>query len=237
MNCRTFKRNLEDYLQGGLDFPGRFGMERHAKQCLDCGGEIVQARKLSQAARGLAGVKAPPGFEESVLRRIRQEKARRRFRAIERFRVFGFEWASGRRLALAASVALIAVAGVLFVDRFWEHPVGDPVADSGLEFRLPSAVPAGEQVPGSPPAEAAVRTGPDLQSPEAASFSARALSAGYFDSERGFVPGVAEPLDSEFIEFEVPGPGDKPVIVRLPARVRLRYSHPSEGYSIRNVSH
>ena len=42
MNCRTFQKNLEDYLADGLDFAGRFGMERHARQCISCGKEMCQ---------------------------------------------------------------------------------------------------------------------------------------------------------------------------------------------------
>jgi len=50
MNCRTFHRTLEDYLEGGLDFSGRFGMERHARQCLSCGSRFTTYERLQPAS-------------------------------------------------------------------------------------------------------------------------------------------------------------------------------------------
>src|SRR2546422_10036868 len=76
MDCRSFQKNLEDYLEGGLDFGGRFGMERHAQQCYVCGRDIANARWLAEMARGLKPVAAPPHFESAVLARIHAKDSR-----------------------------------------------------------------------------------------------------------------------------------------------------------------
>ncbi len=89
MNCRTFHRTLEDYLEGGLDFSGRFGMERHARQCLSCGKEMSDAQRLHQMVSELQRVKAPSDFEASVLREIGMRKAHGRFSG---FRSFWMLW-------------------------------------------------------------------------------------------------------------------------------------------------
>ena len=52
MDCRTFNKKLEDYLEGGLDFPGRFGMERHAGHCFACGKTVADAQKLNPVNQG-----------------------------------------------------------------------------------------------------------------------------------------------------------------------------------------
>ncbi len=59
MNCRTFHRTLEDYLEGGLDFSGRFGMERHARQCLSCGKEMSDAQQLRRMVSEFSALRRP----------------------------------------------------------------------------------------------------------------------------------------------------------------------------------
>jgi hypothetical protein len=234
MDCRKFKRNLEDYLQGGLDFPGRFGMERHARQCLGCGREVDEAHALGNLAHSLDKVKAPAGFEEALMRRIQQERPRRKSRLLDRLFVFGFEWPSLRTVALVASVAVVAVTAVFVANQYWGGIVA-PVASTETLPGSQLAVPL--QSSRIPPSAVSSASEPVIE-PVPASLSGRRINpAGYFDSDRGFVPGVAEPADSEFIEYRVPGSGDQPVIMRLPARVRMRFAHPTEEYFIRNISH
>src|SRR5512138_3416970 len=107
MDCRKFRNNLEDYLQGELDFPGRFGMERHAQQCLHCGRDVAEDQKLGEMARGLSRVKAPPNFESGLLADIRARNIRRSAR-FWRYWEYGLEWVSWRSAAVGASaVALL----------------------------------------------------------------------------------------------------------------------------------
>jgi len=228
MDCRRFHRNLEDYLQGELDFAGRFGVERHAQQCFACGRVLGDAQKLGDAARGVARVKAPLGFEEALMRRIQVAKIRRRPWILHRLWFFGWEGLSSRRLAFAGSLAalLVLAAALSYQVLLRRSPAGgieaarQPAADSGTAIESPADV---------PPATA-------LTVPEqSAGFESIHLGRGYFDSERGWVSEAAEPVDGEFIEL--PAPGAPEMTVRLPKSIRVRHAPPPEEYFIRHVSH
>jgi anti-sigma factor RsiW len=225
MDCRKFHRNLEDYLQGGLDFTGRFGMERHARQCFGCGKDVADAQKLGQMARELGKVQAPDNFEAAVLARIQSRNATRR-----RFRmpwIYRWEWLSWRSLAVGAAAAGVILVGVLIPLRQQKSPsIADP------------AVTAGDP-PETPVAEAqqpAVRRPSGRTSGSPLAVSPRRIPP--LTTEDASAPIDAEPGDEAgFVEYMVPGPGDRPVIMRLPRSVRMRYGPPTEEYFIRNVSH
>ena len=110
MDCRNFHENLEDYLDGGLDFASRFRMERHAEQCFACGKELVDAKALRRLTASLARVKAPADFESRVCREIALRKAQGIFARVRSYLVSGFEW---RRLAFAATVCVILAFVIL----------------------------------------------------------------------------------------------------------------------------
>src|SRR5512143_3119792 len=112
MDCRKFRNNLEDYLQGELDFPGRFGMERHAQQCLHCGQDVADAQKLGEMTRELKRVKAPPNFEATVLARIRARNVRRS-RKFWRYWEYLPEWVSWRSAAVGVSAAALVLLAFL----------------------------------------------------------------------------------------------------------------------------
>jgi anti-sigma factor RsiW len=121
MDCRKFQKSLEDYLQGDLDFPARFGMERHAQQCFACGKEVSDAQKLSQIAREFSRVTAPPDFEASVLARIHADKRRHSW-WLGDFWVYGFSWPSRRTLVLSSSALALIIAGSLISLQSWIDP-------------------------------------------------------------------------------------------------------------------
>lgn len=127
MNCRTFQKQLEDYLEDKLDFAGRFGMERHAQQCIHCGEEMAGAQALGRMVRSLDKVKAPPDFEASILNKIAVRKRHRRFSAFRRFLVFGFDMPSWRKYALASSS--LALIGLGFL--YWSTSETVPPAQEG----------------------------------------------------------------------------------------------------------
>lgn len=122
MNCRTFHRNLEDYLEGGLDFPGRFGMERHAGECIRCGRALADARRLGRMAAGLARVRAPEGFEAALCGKIAARKSRGFLSRLRAVGTYGFELPSARTLALAASGVLALGLGAFYAF----HPASGP---------------------------------------------------------------------------------------------------------------
>jgi hypothetical protein len=59
---RWAQRHLSRYLDGDLSSRGRRRLDRHSRDCADCGGSIRAMRALIYAAQGLggpAGVRAP----------------------------------------------------------------------------------------------------------------------------------------------------------------------------------
>jgi anti-sigma factor RsiW len=116
MDCRNFHRNLEDYLDGGLDFAERFSMERHAEQCFACGKDLSAARGLRRLTDSLVQVKAPADFEARVCREIARRKSRGIFTRVRDFLAFGFEW---QRFAFAAAVCAMLIFGIVAAKQVW----------------------------------------------------------------------------------------------------------------------
>ena len=110
MNCRNFHRNLEDYLDGKLDFAGRFGLERHADQCFACGKNLAAALELRRLAASLAHVKAPVDFEARISHEIAIIKSQGIFARVRNYLFFGFEW---RRFAFAGAVCAALLFGIV----------------------------------------------------------------------------------------------------------------------------
>ncbi len=225
MDCPTFHRNLEDYLEGGLDFAGRFGMERHASRCFACEKEIAAALKLRQMARELQKVYAPPDFEGSLLTRIQAEESRGRFWGVRELWLYGFEGFSWRVAGVTAIVTVLIVGTIGYFHY-------------GMLFNRPAITQSGEEVAGS-------RNGNvgDLSQAAAGEASATnsmsALDIGNFSRlfrDNWAIP-YAEPGDSDFVDIAVPGPGGQQLIMQLPRTIRMRYGQPSREYFIRKVSH
>ncbi len=235
MDCRKFQKNLEDYLEGGLDFPGRFGMERHAQQCYGCGAVISGAQKLSQKVRELERVSAPPDFEAAVLNRISASGGRSRFRFLRRIWAYGFDYPSWRVVTLGATAALLLGFGIFFTSRWIlrenaasdSSVAGNSVPAAGVPNMMVASG-AGPSGPSSGPVEAGSRR------PAPASLTSPRIRKGFPAQEDGF-SGQIEP--SEYVDFLVPGLGDRSRVVRLPNTIRMTYGQPSEEYFIRNVSH
>lgn len=237
MDCRKFQKNLEDYLEGGLDFPGRFGMERHARQCFHCEKELAGAQKLGQMARELTRVSAPPNFESALLSRIQVRGERSRFMSLRRFWVY--DYPSWRTVAMGtATLAFLSVGILLMFKTQW----------TGRESQAPDIPLAGSpaQASGSSGANTAYDSARNSMSPAATleksdprppapiAIVSPPERGGYSAEDQGFY-GQIEP--SEYVDYLVPGPGDRPMIVRLPKTIRMKYGQPSEEYFIRHVSH
>jgi hypothetical protein len=229
MDCRTFHRKLEDYLEDGLDFPARFGMERHAKQCFACEKEVQAALRLRQMARELRRVGAPADFEGSLMIRIQNEKPQRRFWRFEELWLYSFEGFSWRVAGVTALVTFLMVGSIFYVylgagrgrSAATQAAVGsltNPTADRGVNAKLEAA---------------------GLSNPSAALSAVSALDvarASRFGVDNWATP-YAEPGDSDLVDILVPFASDRQLIMQLPKTIRMRYAQPSREFYIRNVSH
>lgn len=240
MNCKAFHQNLEDYLEGGLDFSGRFGMERHAQQCICCGKEMSDAQRLRRMASELQRVKAPANFEASILREIGARKARGRLSGFRSFWLYGFEWPSFRKLALVSSSLAVLFLGVFYALNRASFDPPSPPQQIALESK---AVPVDvKEVKEAP----AVKLEADLSKKEAVAeipkLAKKVLPPEIQDNEP--VPeedmrDLRELHGVDYVEYLMPGPDSRPVPVRLPLPkvIPMRYGQMSQEYFIRNVSH
>jgi hypothetical protein len=229
MDCRTFHRRLEDYLEDGLDFPARFGMERHAKQCFACEKEVNAALRLRQMARDLRRVGAPADFEGSLMIRFQNEKPQRRFWKLQELWLYSFEGFSWRVAGVTALVTVLMVGtigylyfgtgnGRLATPQVAVGSLTNPAADKGMGARPEAA--------GLPDPAAAMSAVSALDIGRASRFSVDNWATTY-----------AEPGDSDLVDILVPFAGDRQLIMQLPKTIRMRYAQPSREFYIRNVSH
>ncbi len=236
MDCRTFHRKLEDYLQDGLDFPARFGMERHAKQCYACEKDVTAALSLRQMARDLRRVGAPADFEASLLARIQTEKSHGHFWKLRDLWLFGFEGFSWRVASVTALVTVLLVGTVTYL-HFGTRLERPPASQAmGRLTNPPAERNAGQGTTAFdlPSSERLGLPNPAASLGEASAFNIK--RSGQISRDNWATP-VAEPADSGYVEFLVPFSGDRQLIMQLPRTIRMRYDQPSREYFIRNVSH
>ena len=230
MDCRKFHKNLEDYLQGGLDFSGRFGIERHAQQCISCGKDLADAQRLSRMTGELLRVKAPLDFETSLLLEVGKRKSNGRFSFLHTTWLYGFDSFSWRKVALAGcGLAALALGAV-----YWPHhsPGVAPLPASSYIAAGPTAMVHTETE--KPVAAVHEPLTQRRQAPEPVRLKTESAPPQPAQQELSTEPEIA---DTEYKEYVMEGPDNRPVIVRLPKMIRMQYSHPSEEYFIRNVSH
>jgi hypothetical protein len=237
MDCRTYRKNLEDYLEGGLDFPGRFGMERHAKECICCGKELLDAQKLHTMAREIRRVKAPPDFEAEVLARIRVEGRRNRFWS------FAQNWVdlpSRRALALGAS-ALVILAGLGFFLSYHYMQNNTPAASPIVVISKPASSTTSQTIARPQVEEAPVKSASVAKPSQKQERASLALIPRRKEGDDPALsnpePLYAEAADQDVVGLPVPGPDSSQQIMLLPKALKVRNELPSEDYFIRNVSH
>jgi len=237
MDCRTFHRKMEDYLQGGLDFAGRFGVERHAQQCISCERALRDASRLGQMARDLKRVTAPSDFESEVLARIQAVKARRHASMLWKWWVYGIDQVSWRALALgAASAAIVGLA--IFLTIRYAGP--DRLARSFPAAQGRAAF-VSSDAPGGPATPYTLDSDPGRRGAMPYSADPRTIS-GLLQLSGAFPAGdpvgaYIDPADLGYVEYAIPGSGGRRLIMRLPKAIRVQYGQTSEDYFIRHVSH
>jgi hypothetical protein len=235
MDCRTFHRKLEDYLEEGLDFSSRFGMERHAQQCIGCGKEMRDAQQLRQMVSELQRVKAPANFEASVLREIAVRKVNGRFSGLRRFWIYAYEWPSWRKMVLASSslaVLSLAIFGV-------SHRI---IPDRTPAPAWVAAEPAKATEEAKRPADSLVAKTdtPAIKRPAAAETPRLAKKIQASNPVKQALREEQDAPDIDYVEYMLTtGPDNHPVPFRLPLpkTIPVRYPQMSQEYFIQNVSH
>ena len=229
MDCRTFHRKLEDYLEGGMDFPARFGMERHAKQCFACEKEVNTAIRLRQMTRDMRRVGAPADFEAALLARMQKERSKRSFQQVRDFLRYGFEGFSWRVAGATALVTILVVGtlGYIYLGGRTDPAASMRMENPGLPGPDHGQTTVEAQTAGIVPGDAAALRGA----------SAFDLVTGNRFGWDSWATPYADPRDSEFVDILVPGPIGQQLIMQLPRTIRMRYGQPSREYFIRNVSH
>jgi hypothetical protein len=255
MNCRTFHRNLEDYLQDGLDFANRFAIERHSRQCISCGKDLADAIELRHRVLDLKQVKAPADFESSLLEKIGMHKARSRSSAIRKFWIYSPEWLSWKKLMIASSSLAVLAIGilVLFQPTDTNPPEPTPVAVRLPEKALepsPAVVHRPEKVAGKetsvfntksasppPPSHAEVSAPETMpmpiarKTPKASPVSTLQLKEWMpFEESSETVPDYFRVLIGGSDVHPAPVP-------MLPQTIWIQYRPAPEEYFIQNVSH
>ena len=228
MDCRTFHRKLEDYLEGGLDFPARFGMERHAKQCYACEKDVTEAMRLRRMARELGRVAAPPSFEAALLAKIRAGKPQHRFWHLHNLWFYGFEEFRWRLAGATVLVTICIVSGVYYLH-------------FGTDMNQPAALqaPATRSSSRLLEANAVLPTRPDfdLAGASTGNSSASKFSQPVLLNRDPWTTPFVDPGDSEYIQVLVPVSDGRQLIMELPKTIHMRYGPPSRDYYLRYVSH
>jgi hypothetical protein len=235
MNCRAFHQKLEDYLEDGLDFPGRFGMERHAQQCIGCGKMMADAQRLGRMARELKRVQAPWSFEASILKEIGNRKLNSRFARFRKLWIYSFEWPSWRKLVLASgSMAVLLLGGFFAFNHLSIHssrPQLLPASQAKVVVPV-KVIENSATIAGNPRAETAApaamkpKTIKNLAPNQPIDIAQEAM----FDDQQ----------EAEYLEYLFNGPDNRPVTIRLPLPREIQmqpHGQPTRAYFIQNVSH
>jgi len=232
MDCRKFHKYLEDYLEDGLDFAGRFGMERHAQQCISCGEELAGAQRLRRMVRELNRVKAPANFESAVLSEIGKRKGHGRYSYFKKFWFYGFESQSLRRLALAGAGLAALAFGFFYLSPYLSRRAAPeiPSAPSPIA-QEPAKI---KQIENPRPLATPVVARADRRLSSRVRDVAETNQDSSLEQEQIF---EQEPDDSDYVELQMIGPDNRPVSFRLPDKSRSHGSQRSQQYFVRNVSH
>ncbi len=218
---------MEDYLENGLDFAGRFALERHADQCVHCNREMTAAKELGRRARALDRVQAPSDFEDKVLHEIAERKIRRRSPFIWRFSPFGLDLPVWQRYAMAASLLVLVGLGIFY----W--PVSNAIQQPQISS-MPTGIPANSfDVETGEDNRAYLSTVPVLSSENTVRTPADVRTD---QNRQGFYLRL-KTNESDYGEYTAIGPDNLPMIVPLPNTIQMQVGLPSEEFYKTNISH
>ncbi|MFH1574039.1 MAG: hypothetical protein ABIG68_08645 [Acidobacteriota bacterium] len=219
-----------------MDFAGRFGVERHAEQCYGCGKAMKDAVRLGRMVRELERTPAPPGFESAIMSRIGKGNARRRASIFWKWWVYGTEQLSWRALAVGAAGTIIVGLGIVTTVRYTEpdRTASGPARSESRTAGLDAPIADGGEW-------AAPLSGRQRQVAPLRIINPKIVALGdpraRYDPDSDWPNAFLYPVESGYVDYPLPGPGDQKVIMRLPRSIRLKYSQGSEEHFLRFVSH
>jgi len=231
---------LEDYLEDGLDFAGRFGMERHSQQCIGCGKDMADAQRIRGMVSDLERVKAPESFEASVINEIGKRRLNARDTGIRRFWLYGHEGPLWRKLALASSSLAILAMGV-FVFFYLTVPRQDVTSPLVMEETEKSYIDADAMRNSDARAAAPLTMEPISSEKVSENVGISEVAEAPKElivPERESVPDwdAAEAEYMEHLIMEVDG-RPMPIQLPLPGKIHVQYRQMPEEYFIQNISH
>ncbi|MCK4546213.1 MAG: zf-HC2 domain-containing protein [Candidatus Eisenbacteria sp.] len=111
MSCRKAKDWIREKLDGTLDPQGEARLEQHLDECPKCRQELATLTATVEWLEDLEPVCAPEGFDEQVLRRVREERRR----AEERTCWKDLWWIAAQRWVrpAAATAGLLGAAALM----------------------------------------------------------------------------------------------------------------------------
>jgi hypothetical protein len=224
-----FHKNLEDYLQDGLDFSHRFAIERHARECFSCRKDLAGAIELRRMALDIKQVKAPADFEIALLDKIGRCKAHSRLSVFRRIWFYGPDWLSWKKLMIASSSLAVLVLGIITASH-WK----------AMNSVLPPPIAVNH-----PDKEVKEKAEASIELPRAVANKLKSFSMPSIRNTPKPVPvslmgeldnsGVPAP---DYFRVVVAGSDVRPEPVRmLPKKIRLQYIPASEEYFLYYVSH
>ena len=198
----------------------------------------------------MSKIKAPENFEAAVLDRIGKEKARGGLFGIQKFWLYGFELPSIRKMALAGAGLAALCLGIFSISyRTAINPAAPPAILSPVNKLIAEKPEKSEKVivqqPIKPKSDAApasmIAEAPMPQRTvladtlvEKTTETSDLSEPDYTDQDEASVKSVP---DTNYVEYQVVGPDNRPVTFRLPVKSRMRTGQVSDDFYLRNVSH
>ena len=139
MRCKKVRRKLGAYLDGELKETEKKLMEEHLKKCVDCYQELTLLSQLSQTLKKWKEVKYSDEFEANLWQSLSYEKEKK-FSFQNAFR-----WTE--QFLLPVGIAIILIAGVVFLNDFLSEKFYPQAYDLEEEYFTLSALNSFQDIP------------------------------------------------------------------------------------------
>jgi hypothetical protein len=227
MKCRTFEKQLQDYLDSILEDVQTEEMKQHASSCSACSGLLRRWIRTSEAVRSLPQVESQPDLEIVLRRRLKNEKTPGHW----------FSWVFVPKLAyqmISVGLLGVAIGSAVFYLFQPTEPTETQVAapihkseEAGISKPLP---------PSSIPKESrsAERGAYPVGIPVASGMPESAFDPTEVNwSSEAF---LRDP-NGEYVEYLLKGTGQEEILVRMPKVIRVRPPVENDQGYFRYISH